>query len=151
MDEPNLVNMDQPIFTRSIFELTSRLCKSTLFFWLWLCALIITSEEKDLSVKILVQCEILTRNCMMPRAQRTEGIGPWMRYIRAGRGPELGRATNIFLHPGSLQLSRLSKQTSLVKEIAKWSIFRFLLGMGKQKQSICMLRLKQLYNHQTIV
>ena len=72
---------------------------------------------------------------MMPRAQRTEGIGPWMRYIRAGRGPELGRATNIFLHPGSLQLSRLSKQTSLVKEIVKWPIFRFLLGMGKQENA----------------
>ena len=71
----------------------------------------------------------------MPRAQRTEGIGPWMRYIRAGRGPELGRATNIFLHPGSLQLSRLLKQTSLVKEIVKWPIFRFLLGMGKQENA----------------
>ena len=44
-------------------------------------------------------CEILTRNCMMPRAPRTECVGPSIQYIRAGRVPELERATKIFSQP----------------------------------------------------
>ena len=50
---------------------------------------------------------------MMPRAPRTECVGPSIQYIRAGRVPELGRATQVAAV--SLQLSCLWNQSGKKK------------------------------------
>ena len=64
----------------------------------------------------------------MPRAPRTECVGPSIQYIRAGRVPELGRATKIFSQPLS---SSPVCRTSPVKEIVKWVTLPYI-GMGIQ-------------------